>query len=271
MKFCNSIKKYFYKIIFITFILLVFMTIFGCNPIPEQPIEVENYPPNILSEPIRVANVGVEYTYNIEAYDVEGDTLVYSLNIKPQGMEVNSATGMITWIPDLSQLGENQVEIKVSDNNLFETQSFKITVYKSDEEEKITRIFFDPSSQNVTLDSSVDIDVKVENVFHLKGASIGLNFEADKLQYDSAINEDFIPNSTLLEQKIDNIGGEVILDIAGLGINSYASGCGTLFTISFKTVSSGNATLSFNTCELRDKDSNQINHNIGSDCTIYVD
>jgi hypothetical protein len=65
MKFCNSIKKYFYKIIFITFILLVFMTIFGCNHIPEQPIEVENYPPNILSEPIQVAYTGEEYIYII--------------------------------------------------------------------------------------------------------------------------------------------------------------------------------------------------------------
>lgn len=270
MKVCNSIKNNFCKIIFIIFILLAFMTIFGCNPISEQPIEVENYPPNILSEPIQAANVGEEYTYNIEAYDVEGDILVYSLNIKPQGMEIDSSSGSITWIPVLSQLGENKVEVKVSDNNLFETQSFKITVCKSDEEEEITRIFFNPLSQDVSFDSNVDIEVKVENVFHLKGASIGLSFDANQLQYKSSIDKEFIPNAILLEQTIDNVNGEVTLDIAGLGINSYASGCGTLFTVSFETVSSGNATLTFDTCELRDNESNQINHNVGSGCTIYV-
>lgn len=270
MKVRNSIKNIFYKVIFIIFILLAFVTIFGCNPISEQPIEVENYPPNILSEPIQVTYVGEEYTYNIEAYDVEGDTLVYSFNIKPQGMEINSSNGSITWTPALSQLGENKVEVKVSDNNLFETQSFKIIVYKSVEEEEITRIFFNPLSRDVSLDSKVDIEVKIENVFHLKGASIGFNFEADKLQYDSAINEDFIPNATLLEQTIDNIDGEVILDIAGLGINSYASGCGTLFTVTFNTISLGNSNVTFNISELRDNKNNQINHNTGSDCTIYV-
>jgi hypothetical protein len=196
--------------------------------------------------------------------------MVYSLNIKPQGMEINSSTGMITWVPVLSQLGENQVEVMVSDNNLFETQSFKITVYKSDEEGDITQIFFDPLSQDISLGSKIDIEVKIENVFHLKGASIGLNFEPDKLQYDSAINEEFIPNAIILEQTIDNINGEVTLDITGLGIDSYISGYGTLFTVSFKTISSGVTTLTFGTSELRDNENNLINHNVGSDCTIYI-
>lgn len=185
-------------------------------------------------------------------------------------MEIDSSSGSITWTPVLSQLGENKVEVKVSDNNLFETQSFEITVYKSDEEEEITQIFFNPLLQEVSLDSKVDIEVKVENVFHLKGASIGLNFEADKLQYDSAISEDFIPNATLLEQTIDNVDGEVTLDIAGLGINSYASGCGTLFTVTFNIISPGNSNITFNISELRDNENNRINHNTGSDCTIYV-
>ena len=270
MKVCIFARKNINKVIFPNFILILFLAISGCNTLPEPPIEVENYPPNILSEPIQVAYIGEEYIYYIDAYDVEGDSLVYLLNINPQGMEIDSSTGTITWIPEFSQLGENQVEVKVSDNNLFETQSFKITVYKSDEGEYMTQIFFDPSSQNVTLDSSVEIDIKVENVIYLKGASISLGYDPNQLQYQSVIDKEFIPNAILLEQKIDNINGEVIIDVAGLGISSYASGGGTLFTISFETVSSGNATLSFDTCELRDKDNNQINHNVGSDCTIYI-
>ena len=263
-------RKNIYKVIFLTFILVFYLAISGCNTLPEQPIEVENYPPSILSEPIQVAYIGEEYIYNVDSHDVEEDILVYSLNVKPQGMEINSSTGMITWVPVLSQLGENRVEVKVSDNNLFETQSFKITVYKSDEEGDITQIFFDPLSQNISLGSTVEIDIKIENVFHLKGASIGLNFDANKLQYKSSIDKKFIANAILLEQTIDNINGEVTLDIASLGINSYASGSGTLFMVSFETISSGNATLSFDSCELRDNENNQINHNVGSDCTINI-
>jgi hypothetical protein len=270
MKVCIITRKNIYKVIFLTLMLVFFLAISGCNTFPEQPIEVENYPPNILSEPIQVAYIGEEYIYNIDAHDVEGDSMFYSLNIKPQGMEINSSTGMITWIPVLDQLGENQVEVKVSDNNLFETQSFKITVYKSDEEGDITQIFFDPSSQNVSLDFPVEIDIKIENVFHLKGASISLYFDANQLQYKSSIDKEFIPNAILLEQTIDNINGEVTLDIASLGINSYASGSGTLFMVSFETISSGNATLLFDSCELRDNENNQINHNVGSDCTIHI-
>ena len=54
---------------------------------------MENHPPNIISEPLKIAYVGEEYTYNVDAYDVEGDVLIYSLNIKPQVMEIDSSSG----------------------------------------------------------------------------------------------------------------------------------------------------------------------------------
>jgi len=251
-------------------IFLIIITTISCNSISQPPVEVDNYPPTILSDPVTTANVGVEYQYIIEAYDKEGDTLFYSLNIAPQDMEIDSSTGMITWTPGLNQLGEHQVEIKVSDGNLFETQSFKITVYQENETEEMTQLFFDPLSLDTSLGSTIEIDVKVENVFHLKGASITFTFDANQLQYDSVADRAFIPDAIILEQKIDNVNGEVIIDIAGLGINSYASGSGTLFTVTFNTTSSGNATLTFNKSELRDDQNHQINHNIGSACKIYI-
>jgi len=185
-------------------------------------------------------------------------------------MEIDSSTGILTWTPNLSQLGEHQVEIKVSDSNLFETQSFEITVYQENEAEEMTQIFFNPLSLDASLGSTIEIDVRVENVFHLKGASISLNFNANQLQYDSVADRAFIPDAIVLEQKIDNVNGDVIIDIAGLGIDSYASGNGTLFTVTFNTTSSGNATLTFNKSELRDNENNQIDHNIGNACMIYI-
>jgi len=130
MRVCKHIKKDFFAVIFFVFVLFALINISGCNIISEQPDEVENYPPNIISEPLKIAYVGEEYIYNIDAYDVEGDVLIYSLNIKPQGMEIDSSSGSISWTPLLNQLGENNVEVKVSDNNLFETQSFEIMFTK---------------------------------------------------------------------------------------------------------------------------------------------
>ena len=265
----NRAKNYF-RIIFSIMIFFITITTISCNFIPQPPIEADNDSPSILSDPDKTAYVGTKYQYIVDAYDAEGDTLFYSLNIAPQGMEIDSSTGILTWTPSLSQLGEHQVEIKVSDGNLFETQSFKITVNQENETEEMTQLFFDPLSLDTSLGSTIEIDVKVENVFRLKGASITFAFDANQLQYDSVADRAFIPDAIILEQKIDNLKGEVIIDIAGLGINSYASGSGTLFTVTFNTTSSGNATLTFNTSELRDDQNHQIDHNIGSACKIYI-
>jgi len=270
MRVCKHLKKDFFAIIFFVFIFFALINISGCNFISEQPNEEENYPPNIISEPSQVAYVGEEYTYNVEAYDVEGDVLIYSLNMKPQGMEIDSSNGSISWTPLLNQLGENNVEVKVSDNNLFETQSFEITVYKNDEEEEVTQVSFNPLLQDVLINSKFEIEIRVENVFHLKGASISLNFNADKLQYDSSTENNFIPNATLMEQTIDNVSGMVTLDIAGLGIDSYVSGSGTLLTVTFNPITSGIATITFDANELRDNENNSIDHITGSDCEINI-
>jgi len=270
MRVCKYAKKDFFKVIFFIFVFLTLINISGCHFISEQPNEVGNHPPNIISEPLQVAYVGEEYTYNVDAYDVEGDALIYSLNTKPQGMEIDSSDGSISWIPLLNQLGENNVEVKVSDGNLFETQSFEITVYKNDEEEKVTQLSFNPLSQDVSINSKVEIEIRVEDVFYLRGASISLNFEANKLQYDSSIDNDFIPNAILMEQTIDNVSGMVTLDIAGLGIDSYVSGSGTLITVTFNPIASGKATIIFNASELRDNENNSIDHIAGSDCKINI-
>lgn len=108
MRVCKHVKKDFFAVIFSIIILFALINISGCNIISEQPNEVENHPPNIISEPLKIAYVGEEYTYNVDAYDVEGDVLIYSLNIKPQGMEIDSSSGSISWTPLLNQLVENK-------------------------------------------------------------------------------------------------------------------------------------------------------------------
>lgn len=88
--------------------------------------ESANQAPFITSTPITTATVIILYTYNVEATDTDGDTITYSLINKPNGMNISSSTGVITWTPETS--GNYNVTVNASDGDLSDTQSFIITV-----------------------------------------------------------------------------------------------------------------------------------------------
>jgi hypothetical protein len=88
-----------------------------------------NDPPWFTSVPNVTARVWVTYTYQAKAQDIDkGDVLVYSLKTAPTGMTVNGSTGLVSWIPALSQNGTNHVVLRVSDGLVFAEQEFNITV-----------------------------------------------------------------------------------------------------------------------------------------------
>lgn len=108
--------------VLIFFVLLIFLfTTFGCS----SSISI-NKPPVITSTPVTTAKVGVEYSYHVFATDPNGDNLTYSLLAYPNGMTINSSTGLITWIPTNNQVREYEVEIEVSDGELSVTQTFTV-------------------------------------------------------------------------------------------------------------------------------------------------
>jgi len=94
-------------------------------------VKTVNDAPRFTSTPVTTAIVGVLYTYDVNATDPDaGDTLAYSLTIKPTGMTIDTATGLIQWTPTSEQAGANDVVVKVADNGSVpasETQSFTIT------------------------------------------------------------------------------------------------------------------------------------------------
>ena len=85
-----------------------------------------NQPPTITSTPITTATVDQAYSYNVNATDPDGDTLTYSLTTNPPGMTIKSWNGLISWTP--AATGDYDVTVKASDGDLFDTQSFVITV-----------------------------------------------------------------------------------------------------------------------------------------------
>ncbi|MGC8929358.1 MAG: putative Ig domain-containing protein [Candidatus Woesearchaeota archaeon] len=89
-----------------------------------------NRAPIITSTPVVSAVEASLYSYDVEAYDEDLDSLTYLLITAPTGMSINSSTGLINWIPtDVhSKLGTVNVIVGVYDGYATTTQNFTITI-----------------------------------------------------------------------------------------------------------------------------------------------
>ncbi len=83
----------------------------------EGSIKIPNTPPRMASEPIGRMEDGV-FTMQVEAHDPDGDPLAYTLEDAPPGMEIDPATGRITWnVPPESAGGKFTVKVTASDGD----------------------------------------------------------------------------------------------------------------------------------------------------------
>jgi large repetitive protein len=89
---------------------------FGTYSVQEFTLAVNgvNTPPQIKSTPGTKAGVNSQYRYQVGAIDLEGDALTYSLGLKPEGMTI-SQNGLISWRPAANQVGNQTVEVLVTD------------------------------------------------------------------------------------------------------------------------------------------------------------
>ncbi len=69
------------------------------------------------------------YVYPVSAFDPDGDDLSYRLTSGPEGMKLNETSGVLTWSPDVEDIGEHSVTIEVLDGKGGSTsQTFLIAV-----------------------------------------------------------------------------------------------------------------------------------------------
>ncbi len=88
-----------------------------------------NVAPIIFSTPVLVGAVGADYAYDVNANDLDGDTVTYSLTEAPSGMHIDAQSGLITWQPAAGQDGQHTVTVKAADPaDLFDEQTFTIEV-----------------------------------------------------------------------------------------------------------------------------------------------
>jgi len=91
-------------------------------------VSAANDAPVITSVAKTTATEDVAYEYDVNATDVDGDALTYSLSDDaPEGMTIDTATGVISWTP---VEGETSADVTVSVSDLLATttQSFTIVV-----------------------------------------------------------------------------------------------------------------------------------------------
>jgi RHS repeat-associated protein len=88
-----------------------------------------NRPPVITSTPILDGNVNQPYIYDVDARDPEGGQLIYRLESGPNGMSINPSTGLLQWTPDVSNLGNSKITVKVFDEQgATAEQTFTISI-----------------------------------------------------------------------------------------------------------------------------------------------
>ena len=106
-------------------IIMLIITSFysGCSFLPYG-----NTAPVLGSTPPTTAKVEYLYTYDVNANDLEDDVLTYSLLTFPDGMTIDSSTGIITWTPTEEQIGVNEVTVKLNDKWRWDAQAFLVTV-----------------------------------------------------------------------------------------------------------------------------------------------
>lgn len=87
-------------------------------------------PPIITSVPITEAEVGLPYSYDVEASGTPAPS--FALLTSPSGMSIDASTGLIAWTP--TQGGLFSVTVKVTNSVGMNEQSFTVTVQEGREE-----------------------------------------------------------------------------------------------------------------------------------------
>jgi hypothetical protein len=176
------------KLFIILFVSIAATVMGGCLNLASI-FPILNVAPVIISEPIITATEDQLYLYQVEASDYNGDTLTYSSIIKPEGMNIDSENGLITWTPTNDQVGINQVKVEISDGKKSITQSFEIEVINVNNPPQIFSYF--PGSLNVVANEGDSIK------FEIQARDIDSNttfsfqwFLNGELVLDSTVSED---------------------------------------------------------------------------------
>jgi hypothetical protein len=91
-----------------------------------------NSAPLITSTPATSVNLGQTYQYDVNATDPDEDVIVFTLLSSPAGAILDQFTGLITWLPNSSQVGTQLFIVEAQDGRGGRNiQSFSVEVHPS--------------------------------------------------------------------------------------------------------------------------------------------
>jgi hypothetical protein len=77
------------------------------------------------------------FSYQVIVTDEENGPLVYSFVESPTTMSITT-TGLITWLPDFSEIGKHLISVRISDHSINVDRNFWIDVYNNNDAPVIT-------------------------------------------------------------------------------------------------------------------------------------
>jgi len=83
--------------------------------------------PELFSQPSKMASIGQQYTYQLLANDLNGDSLKIELIFPPAGMSINDEQ-LLTWTPTAEQAGSHQIILSIEDQHYQISQNFILDV-----------------------------------------------------------------------------------------------------------------------------------------------
>ncbi|HCL90817.1 MAG TPA: hypothetical protein DHW70_05820, partial [Candidatus Atribacteria bacterium] len=185
-------------------LIVVTLIMGGCLNL-EEIFPSLNKAPVVISEPIFTAIEDQLYSYQVEASDPNGDTLTYSFTAKPEGMSIDSESGLITWTPTNAQVGVNKVEVEISDGKYIVTQSFEIEVFNVNNPPQIFSYF--PANLNFEIN---------------EGNSIKFEIQANDIDLNTTLNYQWLLDGKKVSSSTGSGGGSKSSWIYSTGYGDYS-------------------------------------------------
>ncbi|MBT5873870.1 MAG: cadherin-like domain-containing protein, partial [Candidatus Latescibacteria bacterium] len=120
--------------------------------------------PSITSTELADALQDIAYSFTVTAEDAEGDDITFGLAVAPEWLSIDEATGQLSGIPAISDTGNAEVEIRVSDGEDSSSTVFGLDVIK---DTVAPEFISGPSDQGVT-------DTQITVVFSSNEAVTGV-------------------------------------------------------------------------------------------------
>lgn len=169
--------------------------------------EMTNFGPQFQDPGQRGTTEKQELSFLLKAVDANGDVLDYSCAICPNGFEVDSESGMVSWTPPLGTHGQHQATFSVTDGMLTEEISVSIVVEALDTTPQLagfgnSEVFV---NTNIAFElTAPDEDGDVPRFKLVTGLEEGMKFDEATGAFSWTPGKNFLGSYTVVFRALDN-------------------------------------------------------------------